>query len=272
MGEPGHIQQFLRGAVGLGGVERDLAVIADEAGDLFGQFADGHVRAGADVDQGGGVGVQADVDAGGGHVVDVQELAPGRAGAPEQDARRDGGMGGNAEALLDLLGDRAEAGGVAGDAGPVLGLGEFRQVEFADQGGQDVGGLQVEIVVRAVQVGGHDRDEGGAVLPVVGVALFHAGDFGDGVRRVRRLQRAGEQGVFPDRLGGEFGVDAGAAQEDQPPDPVELGLVEDVGLDHQVFVDELAAIDVVGVDAAHFGGGQEHALGAFSAKNRAVAA
>ena len=168
-----------------------------------------------------------------------------------------------AKTLLEVGGNGAEAGDIAGDGGPVVGLGEPGEVEFADQRRQDMGGFQVEIVVGAVEVGGHDRDVGGPVLAVVGVAHLDAGDLGDGVGRVGGFQRPGEQGVFADRLGGELGVDAGTAEEDQPPDAGQIGLVEDVGLHHQVFVDELAALDVVGVDAADFGGGEKHDVRAF---------
>jgi len=253
----------LRGAVGLGGIVVDGAGIANDPGDLSGQFADGDVAACADVDQVGGVGTQADVEAGGGHVVHVQEFAPGCAGAPEQDAGRDRGMGRDAEGLLEVGGNRAEAGDILGDTAPVLDLGQLGEMEFADQRRQDVGGFQVEVVVRAVQVGGHDRDIGGPVLAVVGVAHLDPGDLGDGVGRIGGFQRAGEQGVLADRLGGEFGVDAGTAQEDQAFHPGPIRLMEDVDLDQQVFVNELAAIDIIGVNAANLGGGEKHDIRAF---------
>ena len=45
------VQQLLRCAVGLGGVEDEGAVEAEDTGDGLGQFADGDVFAGANVDQ-----------------------------------------------------------------------------------------------------------------------------------------------------------------------------------------------------------------------------
>jgi hypothetical protein len=42
--------------------------------------------------------------------------------------------------------------------------------------------------------------------------------------------------------------------------------VNDVGLDHQVLVDELGRVAVVGVNAADFGGGQVNLVGAFLGK------
>ena len=40
-----------------------------------------------------------------------------------------------------------------------------------------------------------------------------------------------------------------------------MGGVDDVGLDHQVFVEELSRKRVVGVDAADLGGGEKHDIG-----------
>ena len=41
------------------------------------------------------------------------------------------------------------------------------------------------------------------------------------------------------------------------------GLVDDIGLDHQVLVDEVGRIAVVGEDAADLGGGEDHHVGPF---------
>ena len=168
--QSGGIQQFLRGAVRFRGVVEDRAGIADNGGDLLGQFADSDVAACADIEQVSGIGVQTDVDAGGGHVVHMQKFAPGGASAPEQDAGRDRGMGRNAQAVLQVSGNRAEAGDIAGDAGPVPRLGQLVQVEFADQRRQDVGSFQVEIVsTLAISCCGSELIQ--QDLPILGVKL-----------------------------------------------------------------------------------------------------
>ena len=46
-----HIQQFSRRAIGLAGVEHELAIEADDVHHGFGQLADGEVFTGADVQQ-----------------------------------------------------------------------------------------------------------------------------------------------------------------------------------------------------------------------------
>ena len=69
--------------------------------------------------------------------------------------------------------------------------------------------LQVEIVARPVEIGRHGRDEVAAVLAAIGLRQLDAGDLGDGVPLVGRLQRAGEQRVLGDRLRRELRIDAG---------------------------------------------------------------
>lgn len=54
-------------------------------------------------------------------------------------------------------------------------------IDFGEQGWQDVAGGQVEIVVGAIKVGRHHRHEIATVLPAIGLAHFHTGDLGDGI-------------------------------------------------------------------------------------------
>ena len=94
---------------------------------------------------------------------------------------------------------------------------ELRVVELADHGRQHVGTLQVEVVARAVEVGRHGGDEVRAVLLAIGLAELDAGDLGDRIGLVGRLQQAGQQALLDDRLFGEFakqgsGIGHGAGQ------------------------------------------------------------
>ena len=123
-----------------------------------------------------------------------------------------------------------------------------------------MGGLQVEIVIGAIEVGRHGGDERGAILTIVGLAHGDAGDLGDGIGAVGRLQRSGKEVLLLDRLGGKLGVDAGAAEEEELPDAVFPRLVDYVGLDHQVVVDELRRVAVVCDDPSHPCGGKEDIL------------
>ena len=76
--------------------------------------------------------------------------------------------------------------------------------------------MQVEIVARAVEVGRHGGDVVAAMLPAVGLGQLDAGDLGDRIPFVGRLERAGEQCVLVDRLRRELRIDAARAQEQQP--------------------------------------------------------
>jgi hypothetical protein len=100
------------------------------------------------------------------------------------------------------------------------------------------------------------------VLGAVGVAEFDGGDLGDGVGAVGALERAGEEGVLAQRLGGVLGVDAAAAEVEELGDLEAVGGVDDVGGDHEVLVDEVGGVGGVGEDAADLGGGEDHVLGA----------
>lgn len=124
-------------------------------------------------------------------------------------------------------------------------------------------GFQVIVVARSVQVGGHDGQKFCAVLAVVAPALLDSRDLGQGVGTVGGLQRAGQQIFFLHGLGGMFGIDAGGAEEQQSGDVVLVGCMYDIGLDHQIFVDELRRIGVVGKDAADLGGCQKYVVRVF---------
>ena len=122
-----------------------------------------------------------------------------------------------------------------------------------------VGG--VVVIPRAIQMGGQllrrrlrlQADGIKAVLPAQRLTQLDAGDFGDRIPLVRGLQRAGEQSLLADRLLGELGVDAAAAQKQQAPHPRAPGRFDHVGLDLEVVEQEISGVAVVGLDAAHLG-------------------
>ncbi len=121
--------------------------------------------------------------------------------------------------------------------------------------------LQVEIIVRTIEVGGHHRDEVGAILEVIALAEFKSGDFGDGVGFVGIFELTGQEVLLLHGLGRFARVDARGSQEEQLFHPVEVRLVDNVVLDLQVFVNELPAVGVVGHDAPHTGGRQHDIVG-----------
>jgi len=64
-------------------------------------------------------------------------------------------------------------------------------VHAPDQGGQHMGVFRVVIVPGAIEIGGHGRDEIGAILAVVGVTHADTGNLGNGVGLVGGLQGHG---------------------------------------------------------------------------------
>ena len=174
--------------------------------------------------------------AGLGEVVGVQEFAERRARAPELQGR------------------------VAAE----LGL-----VHLADQGRQDMGVLQREIVARPVEVAGHRADEVAAVLGAGMVAELDARDLRDRVGLVGDLERTGQQRLLADRLRGQLRVDAARAEEEQLADAGAAGTVDDVGRHRQVVVEEIVRLGGVGLDAADAGGGHDDVGWLFGGEERA---
>jgi len=163
--------------------------------------------------------------------------------------------------LPDVIWYFAVYGFVVGDAILVTLHGEFGKAQFADHGGDNVAVGKVIVVARAVEIGGHDGKVLGAVLPVIGPAHFNAGNLGQGVGTISGLQRTGEEVVLLDRLGAVARVDATGAEETQILDSGLEGAVDDVVLDSEVFVNEVGAVGVVGVNAADSCGSHEDVVG-----------
>ena len=95
----------------------------------------------------------------------------------------------------------------------------------------------------------------------VGLAQLDAGDLGQRVPLVGRLERAGQQIVLADRLRAVARVDAGGAEEQELAHAHGVGGADQVELDQQVVGEEVDRAGGVGEDAADPGGGDDHDLG-----------
>ena len=137
----------------------------------------------------------------------------------------------------------------------------FGQMNLADHGGQHVGVLEVEIIVRPIEVGGHHGDVVGAVLDVETFTHFQPRNLGDGIGLVGVFQGRREQAILGHRLGSLSRIDARGAEEKEFLHPVTPALAYHVLLDLQVLVDEVGAVVQVGHDAAHMGRCQDHGIG-----------
>ena len=133
----------------------------------------------------------------------------------------------------------------------------LRLCYLADQRGQHVRFLRIEVIAWTVEIGGHGRQVTGMELPIVRPAHLDACDLGQRIGTVGGLERPGEQILFLDRLRAELGIDATGAQKEQTVDAGAVAGVDHVGLNGQVFTNKVCRIKIVGQDAADFGGGQK---------------
>ena len=168
--------------------------------DGFRETANGNLRAGAAIDVFIFVVIVETENDAARQIVHMQEFTQGRAGAPHHDLL----------APLDL-----------------------RLVEFANQRRQHVARRQIEIVIGPIKIARHHRNVMTAILLAVGLTKFDAGDLGDRIPFIGRLQRPGQQRLLLDRLRREFRIDAGRAQKHQAVDAGGVGRMDDVRFDRQ---------------------------------------
>ena len=117
-------------------------------------------------------------------------------------------------------------------------------------------GLEIEVVVRAVKICRHRRNKIVAVLASVSLAKFDAGDLGNRVGFVRRLERPAQQRAFRNRLRRVLGINAGAAQKEKFAHAVLVRRADDVVLNAQIIEQKFDRIIVVRLDPANFGRGE----------------
>ena len=129
------------------------------------------------------------------------------------------------------------------DSCPVLIVDEFGQIDLAHHGGHHMRVLQMEIVVRTIEVCGHDGNIVGAILQVIALAHLQSGNLRNGVLLIGVFQRRCQQTVFLHRLWRVLGIDAGAAQEEQFLDAVGVCLGNHIALYLHIHHDEVGAIE-----------------------------
>lgn len=133
-----------------------------------------------------------------------------------------------------------------------------RFVDLPDKRRQHVTGLEVVIVVRAVEVGRHAADEIRAVLLPISLAKLDPCDLRQGVPFVARLQRAAQQFCLRRRLPRVLGVDTSRTNVEKPFDAIAVGGVDQVRSDRQVLVEEFGGTCAVRHDSADLRGCDEH--------------
>ena len=133
-------------------------------------------------------------------------------------------------------------------------------METADQRRQDMRLVQIEQVALAVHIGRHHRPEVGIVLTVEGLAQLQTGDLRQSVGLNRRLQLVGQERILPHRLRRFARIGTGTGEEHHPLHTAIVRRLEDVRLNHQIFVDEVGRIGRVGDNPAGQRRGQKEEL------------
>ena len=133
-------------------------------------------------------------------------------------------------------------------------------MKATDQGCDNVAVFGMVIVAGSIEIGRHHTDEIASVLPAIGFRHLDAGNLGDCIGLVGRLERAGQHRVLAQGLRRKFWIDAGRAQEHQLLRAVQVRGVDDVRGNRDVVVDELGAQPVVGDDTADLCRGEKDHL------------
>src|SRR5437868_12515746 len=99
--------------------------------------------------------------------------------------------------------------------------------------------LKIKIVGRSIEIAWHQTEILRPMLPVIGMAHFHASNFGHCIGGVGLLQRTGHKIFLVNRLRAVTWIDAGRAEKQQLLDSVKVSLVDHVSLDENIFPDKL---------------------------------
>ena len=131
-------------------------------------------------------------------------------------------------------------------------------MHLADERGENMRGVQIEIVIRPIEIRRHPGDEVFSILAGISLAELDAGDLCDRIRIVRRFQWTGEQRILRERLGGHFWINARTAEEEEfRHAKVGCGL-DDIVLNREVLDKELDRLLEIGGYAPHPRGGIDH--------------
>ncbi len=129
-----------------------------------------------------------------------------------------------------------------------------------------MGSFQIKIIIGTIQIGGHGTDKIGTILAVIRLAHFDTGNFGNRIRFIGGFQFPGEQILFFYRLRGKFGINTGTPQKQQFLNPMEIALMNHIGLNGEIIVDEFGRVGIICPNAPDFCCGQKYIFRLFSIK------
>ena len=215
-------------AVRLGRIPTDLTFETGQTSDQFDQILDRDLAAGAQIDRGGVVHHFGGPNDALGGIIHVEELPTGGARPP----------------ALDVIGTRIPG-----------------RDALSDECGNDMRGMQVEIVARTVEV--HRKKVGTVqgVLTAVAVEHHHRGLLGDSVRSVRRFRIALPEIFLREGDRRVTGIGTDRARLDELLDAVHTRLFDQVQGHRHVREEVPTGVVEIRTDPPHFGGQVDDDIG-----------
>ena len=126
--------------------------------------------------------------------------------------------------------------------------------------------FQMKIVILSIQICRHHRTVIGTVLPVVGFTELNSGNFGNSVRLIGRFQNTCQQGTFLHWLSCELRVNTRTAQKQQFFNPSTVCRINNIAFNHQVAINEICRVGVIGMNTTHFCSSQINFINVFRLK------
>ena len=125
---------------------------------------------------------------------------------------------------------------------PISIMYQLRQIDLTHHGRHHMRVLQMEVVIRTIEICGHHSDIVRTILEVITLTHLQTGNLRYGVLLVGVFQRACQQGILLHRLWGILGVDTGTAEEKELLHPMGIGLTDDIALDLHVHHNEIGTV------------------------------
>ena len=143
---------------------------------------------------------------------------------------------------------------------PVAVMDELGKINLAHHRRHYMAVLQVEIIIRTIEVGWHYCDIVGSILKVVALAHLQSGNLSDGIFLVGIFQRRSKEHILTHWLRSILWIDAGRAQEEELLHTMRISIADHVALHLHVLHDEVGTIERICHDSAHEGSSQNHCI------------
>ena len=129
---------------------------------------------------------------------------------------------------------------------------------FTDHGWQHMRSLQVEIIIRPIQIGRHHGNIVSPVLQVITLAHLDPGNLGNRIRFIRIFERRSKQAILRHRLRSVSRINASTPQEQEFLYLIQIRSMNHIVLNHQILVNKVGAVTAVRHNSSDMGGRQEH--------------